>query len=1384
LAKVFVSHASKDLALAKELHQWLADEGHEVFLDHDLRDGIAVGEEWEKRLHERLRWANAVVCVITAAYLASEWCAAEVNTAKARGNRLLPVRAEPGVIHALLRSIQHTDMTSDRVAARAALGEALRRVDAAGHASWPENFSPFPGLRPFDSDRHRVFFGRSQEVEQLAELLRSSAELSDGAALLVVGASGCGKSSLVRAGLLPVMAGEPGWWPLTPIVPGSDPMAALARGLFVGAQQIGLGWTVDHVRDRLAECDLSSLAEELLLAVPGGSLRRLLLVMDQFEELFTQSVSTQRARFAEVLHAALRGPIQVVGTLRSESLNQWLDSLEFANLPTRTYMLRPLRYEMLHTVIEEPARLAGIGVDGRLVAQLVDDTGSGAALPLLAFTLAELGDGLSRGGQLSGTRYDELGGVQGALTREADAALADAVTASGRSREEVIAALLRLVTIDGQGRPTRWQVGRDELPDSVVTELNSFIARRLLTTDAKNGRVVIGVAHEAFLTAWAPLAEAIAASASALRARRAVEYAAEEWDKNGHLNSRLWGGGQLAAAVADIGARIQVGATGVLPRPTSRFLRWLPGQHRAMVADRVDLSVKARAFLHASIRHDRYRRRRATIVLSVLLVLALIAAGVAVIQQGVARRQQRAAEEQQRIATARQLVVQAKLVLESDPRTALRFGIAAERIHPGAETHANLVNILTATHYAGTLTGHTDSVYSMVFYPDGRTLVTGGLDKMINLWDLADSTGPRRLGIPVRVNGHGVSSLALQPGGSILAAGEIDGTVVLWDLGDRTRPRRLGQLVTGQNCAVYSLAFADKGNIVAASCSGSQNSVVLWDIADPTRPRRLGQPLVSSSNHFPLMVLSPDGTKLAAGDFGGDVILWDLANPAQPRRLRDNHTGSVTSVAFSPNGTTLAAGMGDGTVSLWDITNPAHSHRLGQVLNGHVGPVSSIAFSPDEATLATGGHDRMVIVWDLTNPAQPRRLWQPFGGHTSAVTSIAFAPGGTTLATGSNDGPVILWNLTDPAQPRRLGQPLTNHGNHLVSASFAPKGATLATGSSEGTVILWDLTDPTQPQRLRQPLISGGFPSEGMVTFTPEGTILAARSSEGTVILWDLTDPAQPRRLGQPLTNHGNDLVSASFAPKGATLATGSSEGTVILWDLTDPTQPRRLGQLLTGHTEAVSSIAFSRNGTTLAIGSFGSVTLWNLTDPPRHLGEIQTGHSKYPSSTASGASCIALSPDGTIVATGSYASTVSLWYLAPGQAPRLGQPLTGHTEGVNSVAFSRDGTTLATGSFDGSVILWDLTDRAQPRRLGQPLTGHTNAVYAVAFAPDGNTLAAVDDGTVILWDVTQLNHLRSHTIKRACAISGGGLDYSEWIRFMSGLPYQDTCPTPAEEAR
>ena len=320
MARVFVSHAAVDGRFADQIHQWLVEGGHQAFLDKDIQDGIETGEDWQSRLHERLRWSDAMVCVITSAYVNSAWCAAEVGIAQSRGSRLLPVarRTRCGSPTARYDAISGHKRGCRSGPVR--MVAELWRLDTAGGTGWPDNQSPFPGLRAYNTNQHRAFFGRRSETAELAALLRSPAQHADGAILLVVGPSGCGKSSLVRAGLIPVMAADDDWWTMPAITPGLDPLGSLARELSLMARRAGLSWTIAEVQHRPVHHGLGPTADEILLVTHGDRTRRLLVVVDQFEELITQTAATQRARFAELLRPALLSSVAMVATLTEPSI--------------------------------------------------------------------------------------------------------------------------------------------------------------------------------------------------------------------------------------------------------------------------------------------------------------------------------------------------------------------------------------------------------------------------------------------------------------------------------------------------------------------------------------------------------------------------------------------------------------------------------------------------------------------------------------------------------------------------------------------------------------------------------------------------------------------------------------------------------------------------------------------------------------------------------------------------------------------------------------------------------------------------------------------------------------------------------------------------------
>ena len=519
MANVFISHAGADIDLAEKVHSWLIEDGHDAFLDRDINDGVLPGEEWEERLYKELRKADAVVCIVTQAYLTSVWCAAEIGAARGLGSELLPVRFSADCQrHTLLKAINDVDALRDPAGARESLRVKLAIIDGTGGRGWPDDRSPYPGLRAFEIGEHRVFFGRKLEIEQITEQLRSPAKRSAPEILTVVGPSGCGKSSLIRAGVLPRIDGEAVFLPMAPVVPGSDPMGGLQRELVATAHKRHLDVDVRSLLKDGAADRIKAVANELLLAAGVDSRCKLVIVIDQFEELLTQTTTADRARFVEALAPALGGPIQALATLRPEFLQQVVTETHLAKLAPRVFLVHPLGTSALRSVIDGPAQVAGFTIGEDLLSRLMTDTGNGKALPLLAFTLERLAIGVKRGQELSLDRYIDLGGVERALTLQADAALQDACSQTGVTRDRVMSALLSLVTIDEQGRPTKRRV---EFADSVRDLFEPFVARRLLSTTADGA--FVSVAHEAFLLNWKPLRDDIDAQQTALRARRVVE---------------------------------------------------------------------------------------------------------------------------------------------------------------------------------------------------------------------------------------------------------------------------------------------------------------------------------------------------------------------------------------------------------------------------------------------------------------------------------------------------------------------------------------------------------------------------------------------------------------------------------------------------------------------------------------------------------------------------------------------------------------------------------------------------------------------------------------------------------------------------------------------
>ncbi|MFF0010100.1 AAA family ATPase [Streptomyces sp. NPDC005374] len=1241
------------------------------------------------------------------------------------GRHLPPVRLLPSLLNAC--------GITDTATVDALTGDLIRlRQTSAGRSG---ALSPYRGLASFEPEQADLFFGREEPTERVRRRL-AERHAAGRPLVVVVGPSGSGKSSLLRAGLIPVLRAEEGAR-VALFTPRTHPLTELATHLAPG--------TGRPVREIVEELRSDPTGCARFVAEP------LVLVVDQFEETFTTCRDeAERQAFIEALGAltgagplapaegtagSVPGPVvSAVLGLRADFYAEALRRPLLATaLAEAQEIVRPMSTSQLRRAIVEPARCAGVKLDDGLVELLLRDlapairgeTDQGhedGALPLLSHALFATAErGLNR--QLTVADYQASGGIAGAVAHTADNVY------NGLSPERQVLArtlFLRLVRLSSTTADVRRRIWHSELlraadgpgPSELSLVADQFIEQRLITADAET----LTITHEALLSAWPRLQEWIESDRDGIRTHHRLTEAAEAWHDSGRDRHMLLRGTGLALSRT-----------------------WAED-----AAHHLDPTPLEREFLDAGIENERLERlaeRRRTrrsyqLVTALGVVLALVIAGA---WYGIQRN--RTAERQQTAADSRLTAVAADRVRTDEVALGAQLALAAYRIAPTPEAVSSLLNSSAAPAVTRLLSPE-GGVQALSLGSRGHLLAQGGADGTVRLWNTADTRHPALYGRPLAAFPDAVYTVALSPDEKVLAAAGAHRTVRLWDVSTPGRPRPLGSPLTGPADTVYSVAFSPDGHTLAAG--GADDSVHLWDVTVPGHPRTSGPALTGPAGYIHAVGFSPDGTLLAAGSGDGKVHLWRIGASGTPAVTGTGFTAAdkdVLTLAFSPDGATLAVGGRDQQVGLWNVADPTAPRREGKPLTGATSWINALAYSPDGTTLAVGGSDDLVRLWDL----RTRRVTAGFR-HTGPVTALLWRDR-STVVSGDADRVTRLWHLPSPV--------LTTDGV-VNGIAFSPDGRLLAIGTDR--LRLWTVATG-------EPLGQGIAVPGGAVTavaFGPDGRTLAIAGTTGTVRLWNIADAAHPVPLGPALTGPTAGYVqTVAFSPDGRTLVTGNDDQTLRLWDVTSPAHPAPLPKL-TGFTSYVFSVAFSPDGRTLAAGSADhTVRLWDMSRPttPRPVGRPLTESLDTVYS-------VAFSPDGKTLAAGSADHTVRLWDVSRPEAPELlGEPLTGPTNYVYSVAFSPDGHTLAAGSTDHTVWLWDVTRPASPTVVAT-LTGPADHVYVVSFSPRGHTLAAGSaDHTVRLW-----NTAPDAVAARICAVAGAAITRTEWRQYLPNRSYDPPC--------
>jgi len=791
---LFISHSSTDRRVAEQIVTRLRAEGFaSLFLDIDPVQGIPAGRNWERELYAALRRTDGVIFLASRTSVSSPWCFAEVSLARSLDKPVFPVHLEDTPRLALLSDVQWVNLT-DREVGFASLLAGLRRAGlSAGDAfAWDPFRPPYPGLEPFSSEDAAVFFGRDGEISRLLELLHPTLQRGPGRFVAIVGPSGSGKSSLLRAGLLPRLQRLGGRWVLLPpLRPGEQPTRNLARCLveaFVGLGQPRALKDVDQYLHR-GSVGLRELALELaeLTAEPGARQPAVLIVIDQAEELLTRTGPREQQAFLQLLVEALgeESPLWAVATVRSEFLSTAPERAGLADAVDDPLVVEPLSRARLPDVIGRPGQRAGLTFEPGLVERMVEDTAGGDALPLLAFSLRELYDhSHTAEGNIRFADYEALGGVLGALEQQADRLL-DELTRRGRG-PLILPTLLKLVSVGHEGEAIRRRVFRSSLSADEQLVVDAFIDARLLTSDSGGGGdVSVEVAHEALLRQWSPLRQAIEDSRRSLQMRSELDRLATDWDRRetgkgrSYEESYLLHGGRL-----------------------DDFRKWANDHPDEMDPIKLEYLRVSRAL------HDRRLRqlRGLSAGLAVLLIGALIAGTAAILQ---ANKAQAAAH----LAMSRQLAVVANQLVDRQPDVAVLVGLESLSAAQGETVlpAAGLITGLARMNNSSRLLEVSNRAYDASFSPDGELLATSGDNGMVQLWN-ADTGRPH--GSPLSGHQGGVSRVEFSPDGRLLASAGDDGTVRLWDVASG-QPSR--EPISAQAGMVYDVAFNRTGELLATS---------------------------------------------------------------------------------------------------------------------------------------------------------------------------------------------------------------------------------------------------------------------------------------------------------------------------------------------------------------------------------------------------------------------------------------------------------------------------------------------------------------------------------------------------------------------------------------
>lgn len=1154
------------------------------------------------------------------------------------------------------------------------IGDPIENIPGEGYKFNPAFFRytdqmpcPWIGLKYYDETNQDYFYGRRKDIDRVISKLKATPFLP------LTGISGVGKSSLVRAGIIPelksgAISGSEEWIYIS-LRPTHNPLRELS--IKIASLKHSPSELTEDVIDRITN-NLRSNPKDVVREFDSFHKKKVFLFVDQIEELLSSGTNKNEASiFAEVILELSKNNEITKATiinLRRDFYNQFCDKFkEWSSIITDNMIeILEMTDAQLKEVIDEPPKLVGLILDEGLSNQIVSDVASdkvshSGVLPLLSNFLAELFKYKDEENRITFNHYFRSGGIEDSMSR-----YADKVFDSLADKQKPIAEILLMLLSDPGERPeldsckpveeNKLLNRFSEETEEVQNVIQELIKKRILLsrTDSVTKESIIEFPHAYLVKNWHKIQQLLSKKRRAIRFAETIERKTDLWLKSGKNPDELLKGTQLETAIE------------------------LYDDYIELIGDNEKIFFNAS---YSAKRDDEKRKQREKQKENLLrmakwgVISLIIILFVGFLYFGWVNNK----------STAAKTAADSLTELEKNPANALRLAVQAVEMDETPDNVAILQAAVTGSRLNKSLKGHTATLTAIVVSSDGKFLITSSRDNTARIWDRESGQ------LLYKLEGHtkAVECATFTPDGKYAVTSSSDETVRIWNVSNGKEIKK----IESQQGGVNNVAVSPDGKFLLTA--GENDTAAVWDLNSGDRLFVLSHPKETGRN-FGLnsAVFSSDGRLIATGSGDKTSIIWDAASGKHIKTLE--HPDSVLNLAFSPDGKVLITACRDGVARIWNVQD----WSLQSALGGHQGQINCVAFDSTGERIATASMDRTAIIWDW----RKGKILISLKGHTGAITSAVFSSDGRFVYTSSGDTEAGIWKIKEDF----IINDIKGHAEAVYETSYSTDGKMILTASKDSTARLWKTASGELIKTLshKSPVRSAQF--------SPDTKTIATATEDGKIHFWE----SETGNSINEFVASAEPIYSIAFDPTGKILASGGRDGKVTLWRVPSGDEINSFEKSNQLEPD-ITRLAFSPNGKTLTGSSKDrSIKLW----------DISTSTALEPWLIGTGIiTSVSFGVDNNRILVSGNDKSLRVW---DSQERKQVSVLLGHTERVNYAEFSPDGKFIVSASADDTIRIWSSNLQRELYRIDvlptdsqNNLNADSSDVLYAFFSPDGKDI-------------------------------------------------------------